>query len=840
MKQIIENINRYKLKSADPLRNQQITYIPTIDDDQVEYSTSNYLISGNRDIIDISCQACLKLRRLKLQPMPARKYIKYQSGIWFLEELIDDKVVSPFMLFINGVFIPWETIKIATAQEQYYIVIDLSANDYEFYDRFVDVIRDIKFAQIITLPNHVEYRRNDRVEEYDTLFAFNDFGELDMGWWQPFVFKCNEREAHHIWFTNQRSTGWSKENTLRVSDDTSRKITKDNIFLFIDGKLATGNKENIRKAFDSNYKDEKTGKITPCLEFVVSEEELEKNPTIKVDSELVSVIADEYNEDASYTFCIFANEKYTETADNIARASLDALEPIIADQNTGKSNPEYLQNLQKPFEMEMSRKKKYDDNVADCIKTMMSYNSSFFNSVYKENSNLVIEEHDGQWLLDKLDLDGTVKIPRMHSEMIDEYIMMLVNGEMYQYYRLCYYYANSYVIPVQNISPDDTIELFRFQNVCNGVNDIIIEKDDGFKNLSPELINENMVLFSPLFFPNEAKGEKEVFDFPPLYDETTGEGIGLQHFPVEYKLETNEDGLIKITLENEKYYGQKLKVAYKNRFQHFWYNLQETTDKYTVDLGDKFMYCNEYSKYLVFYNGRRLASDHYRLTLPVRPTTPFYKFDIYLAIPVHEGDRLDIVYVPSLMQDVIMTPDMPISGDIVVDKSLINYGLSTDLYMLWINGKKIPKSHIKDINSTHLRVTHNENSTKTLCVTKYIPDIDVLSNVFKDNEALWDKITAKLTTSEINTLLGINVEEFKNEEENIYQNAIDIKAIMFELIREQYMMNPRVDITGPFVYDYQDVDKTAIDGYDSADNAILPTADSNRSDNLSNVKRQWP
>ena len=53
-------------------------------------------------------------------------------------------------------------------------------------------------------------------------------------------------------------------------------------------------------------------------------------------------------------------------------------------------------------------------------------------------------------------------------------------------------------------------------------------------------------------------------------------------------------------------------------------------------------------------------------------------------------------------------------------------------------------------------------------------------------------------------------------------------------------MNPRVDITEPFMYDYQDVDKTAIEGRDSDDNAILPVADSNRQDNLDNVDREWP
>ena len=59
---------------------------------------------------------------------------------------------------------------------------------------------------------------------------------------------------------------------------------------------------------------------------------------------------------------------------------------------------------------------------------------------------------------------------------------------------------------------------------------------------------------------------------------------------------------------------------------------------------------------------------------------------------------------------------------------------------------------------------------------------------------------------------------------------------MYELIRKHFMSNPRVDVTGPFAYDYQDVDNTAIDGYDSGDNALLPTGDANTTDNL-NIER---
>lgn len=822
MKQIIETINRYKAKSADHLNNQQIAYIPTVNSDQIECLINSYLIDGKRTIIDQANQVCFKLRYLNFKPMEPRKAIKYKNGSWSIADLVNDDVILPFILFINGVFIPWETITLAIGQENYYVISDLTSlkGDKDIYNNFASTIRNVRFAQIVQLPACANYKPNGDIDK--SIFSFDLRGRFEpLKVNTPkYVFEISD--GNHIACAKWRTT--DPINAFKVMEKSRLKLVKGNISLFKNGLFSTGTLEKIKKAFDGNHKDEATGKVTPCLDLVTDDSELVQNPKVKLDSSLLSV-ANGSNEDSSmYDIVLTINYKYTDTTDNIFKAELEALKPLIESQNSGESNPEYLRQLQTPFEMQMSRKKYYDQNVADCIQKMMSYDASLFNSVYKDISNLKIEEHTGQWLLDQVDLDGTVKLSRQHNHMTDEYILILVNGQMYKYYYMCKYLANKYIVPVQGISSNDIIEILRFENVNNCVTDIVINEDDGFKNISNEIINENMILFS-------TETDLDYFDFP---------ANGLQHFPVEYTLETDEDDNVKITLANPFYYGKSLKVAYKNRFQHFWYNLEETTDKYTVDLGNKFMYCNEYAKFLIFYNGRRLGSDHYRLTLPVRPTTPFSTFNIYLTLPIQKGDRLDVVYVPSLMSDVTMIPEAELSGDIVVDKSLLDYGLSTDLYMVWVNGKKVPGSHIADIDSRHMRILTDQKSTKTLCVTKYIPSVEELTSVFKDNEALWDKVISQLTNEEIYKLLGIEGGVLSDTEESVYANAVSIKAIMYELVREQFMMNPRVDVTNAFIYDYQDVDKTIIESRDSANNAILPVADANRTDNLDNVERPWP
>lgn len=813
MKQIIENINLHKTKSAGPLKSQQITYIPTVEDDQIECTVPSYLIDGKRTILNQGYQLCFKLNYLKFKSMLPRKAIRYKNGIWNIQHLVYENVIQPLMLFINGRFIPWECIDLAIGQENYFLVVDAGR---EMLPYIIDCVRDPKYATIVALPSHVAYERFYPDMDENVLFTFNDMGEFDSGN-MHYVFR-NNTDAHHMRFHYWVTDG--DVNAFPVFSDTSIKLTKENVILFSNGLFTTGIRKKLKRAQDSST----TSSIRPCYDLIESDEDIGTNPDIKFDSTLLSISSGTNENNDRYNFAVFINSKYTPNADNISRVSTSYIAPLIQSQNVGEEVPDYLEDLQKPFELVMDRNKNYEANVADAIKTMLGYNSSLFNPVFLEKSNLVIEEYSAEWIMANLRDDGTIIIPRQHSEMIDEFIIMLVNGSLYKYYKMAKYKANQYIVPIQDINYDDTIELLRFQNVNNEVTDLTVHKDDGFYNYSPEIINSDMVLFSK-------ETDLDHFEFPEN---------GLQHFPVEYSLETNEDGYTKITLENEFYYGKPLKVAYKNRFQHFWFNLVATTDKYTVNLEDKFMYCNDYSKYLVFYNGRRLGSDHYRLTLPVRPTTPFNTFDIYLTLPICEGDRLDVIYVPSLMSDAIMKPEVPVSGDIVIDKSIINYGLSTDLYMIWLNGKKVPASHIIDIDSSHMRIITDEETTETLCITKYIPDIDVLTNVFKENEALWDTIIAQLSNEEIYKLLGINGVDLSNTEESLYANAIGIRAIMYELIREQFIMNPRVDITGPFIYDYQDVDQSAIETYDSGGNALLTVADANNTDNLDNVERPWP
>lgn len=1069
MKSVIETITSYKTKSVGPIRDQQVAYIPRIQFDQIDYITPYYILDGKRIPVNITNQLFIKLKYLKFRSISNRKFLQYKFGVYSMNDLVNNKVIIPFMVFINGLFIPWDYLQIAANSDIYHLIIDGSTNAY-----IADICKNCDFVQIVTLPEYATC-----VKDYDkplnAMFVFDEYGKYDVDNAKYYIVSSTGHYSlgFNYWHTNQ------EVNAFKLINQTDIKLTESNIMLFVNGLFASGVRYKTRRGIDGDYK-KPNNYVAPCLDFTYSPNTIIQNPEIRLDSVLLTINNGKNENGDIYDFGLFVNPNYTSTIDNISRVNVDRLAGIIYDYNDNGTTSKYLNSLRVPFRMRMSRRKMYPENLANAIRAISRYNTDLFTPIFMNRSNLVIEEHDYEWI-SAHNKGGAIHLPILYGDNTTEYIVVLVNGRLYEYSHMIRYFTNKAIIPIQNIGINDTIEFLRFKNINNLEKKVIINEDDGFINYSEDYINNNICLFTRKyngtnvnkldifhngntnttligdwvivaysehkewqFLQNDASIEIsalsedkstyielatefpiDVSSYNSLYvvisddsdleytnaiftiDDTSidisGKGSykidisnlngnyipsiifateknsdgnytpsklniasiylsdaenfsyefpedGDQHFEIGYTLEKNNKGLTKVVLSDPYYYGKELIMTYKNRFKWetftiekenppepevltdttvsfdnsasianlgfvlevgtkyiiYWndvrYELECKLDKvddaiyigngtllglidvenrnlpfcistyglpgafifknteskedislkiteyieeapnyeYIIYLGDKFKYCNQYHRYLVFLNNTRLSSDHYRLVLPVRPTTPFTEFKIYLTIPVKEGDKLDILYTPALFQDIIVRDTIDTSGDIVIDKSVLDYGLSTDLYMVWINGKKVAQSNISDIDTTHIRVTSDEKSTNVLCITKYIPSIEAINEAFDANTARWDTITSVMTADEINTLLGIKTNSITDTEPNRYENAASIKAIMNELIRDEFLTNPSIDVNGPFVYDYLDVDTTIVTGYDSGENAMLETTDANHDHNIAVITREYP
>lgn len=775
---VTDVITSYKPRTIKTLRDQQSALTPCIDPYIIENQVFEYIYNTQRTLVNPNKEACFRCHYMYLKSMMPRKYIQYAVSKESIYYLVANEVIDPFLFFVNGYMVPWSMISIIMTHEDYHILC--RTDDPTWIDRF----KHVESLNVIHLPDGCVYADYPLGDIGNRVFGFDVMGNFTEDPNCPISIVDESVFMHYNAFS---TTGGV--NAHKVTSDTTIKYFPNNVIIFRNGILDT-------------------------------------TSTVNFESTLVT-INDGTNPNAdNIYFIVFRDERARDTVDNIKHANLDMIKPYVEQQNAGETVPEWVTDLEKEFDFEMSRQKTYATNVEESIEYIMNYNASLFEEAYLANRNLVVEEKDGQWVLDNLRDDGTIYIPRKHGLFTDEYILMLVNGMLYKFYYAARYTPDYCIIPIKGINAEDTVELLRFNGVNNNSFDIVVNANDSFRNYDENYVNDQMILFSTI---------------PPT-DDYQFPADGLQHFPVEYTLEKDENGWMRITLADEKYYGQKLKLVYKHQFRHYWFNIIQAsaTDSYCIDLGTKFMYCHDYSKYMVFFNGRRLSTDQYRLCLPVRSTTPFYKFELYLTMLVQEGDRVDIIYTPSLLKDVVLVPQLGEDGKITVDKSSITYSLSKNLYMVWANGKKISSSKIANIDSTHIKIIEDIETLKYVCITKFLPDIDELTEVFQASTALWDHIIAQLTDEEVEQLLSFAGVTITDTEQDIYANSVSVRSVMLELIREKFIMQANVDTTGPFAYGYTDVDTTAIESYDSGNNALLMAGDANRTDNIDGVNREWP
>lgn len=864
MKGIIDTINYYQTRSADKLQSEQLVNIPVIEENQIEYVINGYYLNNRRHLVNPYKTICIKLSYLKSKNIEFNILSQYIDKVTPLIDLVENNIIEPIALFIDGRCVPWTTFKgdsvidVVITPLSYYLLINKI--NYETNRTFVkedeelsdnektkgsDEYIDMKYANIMTLPDYVSFSTSNNTK---SLFSFDSKGRFcpQIKGLSKFCFTINNKP--NLYYSNITGNvnrfNMMKVTAYDIVDDAhielkDFKLSDKNVFLFIDGILSCGEKNNIKRGtfcdFTSDHEE-----YDHYIEMEQSNESLGANPSIRFDDTFLTINNGAALTGSSFDILVYINSAHSNSVENVTKIEDDKLREFISD-----NRDKYNNHLGKEFILsdhehhvfeEVDGKKilsqeSYNQYITRSIRTILEYDSHAFNNAIKINSNIEFFETDGKTIKEQVNKkDGCLYVPRRHGEMNEEYVIMLVNGTLYKYYHSVKHVFNHCIIPISDINDDDKIEFLRFKDVNNYTFDLTIPKptasDNGFRMHSSDYVNGDMILFSNV----HNKPADESYTYP------TNENL---YFPVDYTLDTNSaDNQIRINLNDEFYYDKPLKVAYRNRFIHSRYLIpSDEYVQYAIDMTEDFMYCNDYSKFIVFHNGYKLDSDLYRIVLPTRATTPFYDIKLYISVAVNAGDSIDVIYTPSLLQDIVYKEEIESNGIIAVDKSILNYSIGSDLYMVWLNGKKIPNSHIKDIDRSRMIIISDEKSVKNLTITKHIPDILYIKDVFMDEkyESNWDKALEGLSIQNIKDMLGITTSNLTASDFDYREGSVDIATIMYELIREQYVINPRVDITDKFIYDYLDIDQSFVteDGTGSIESpVILPVADANREDNL--------
>ena len=144
---------------------------------------------------------------------------------------------------------------------------------------------------------------------------------------------------------------------------------------------------------------------------------------------------------------------------------------------------------------------------------------------------------------------------------------------------------------------------------------------------------------------------------------------------------------------------------------------------FCVCISSKFRCCDIQKQYCLFINGRLVDRDDYIITLP-KLSRPFDGMYLYTSRFFKATDRIDLFYLPYEFMNMNSdkTFELKENGYIEYDRQSLKFPLDPDLYMIFINGKKVAKDDIIRISANTMRITKDTQSTNDLCIFSVVKD----------------------------------------------------------------------------------------------------------------------
>lgn len=671
-----------------------------------------------------------------------------------LENMVNNKEIRPFLLFIDHKFVKWSDIMIIKDCNFAYLLIMNNKN----------LMNPI--CECILLPENITYREKSSYATNNTAFIFNEYGlsiDTVIGS-NNSIIDLNDKD---IFYTHLPLTQGVKQ---IAGIDNKYKITKSNFIFFKNGFLDTSVEVelhglNVYSANNNNFNG---------------------------------------NEYISKQFY------YTKT-----NLSLDNINVSLHKDNTIsrlKRNeiPQYILDLAKSFDFQFDKDKEYEENIKDALIYIMTYNSQLMNDIYRETSNIYSKLYKGKELNSLKNEKGYITMSRRINGSFENYPVIFHNGELYKYYSEIKYKNKNFIFPVVDILDSDDVEILFFKNVDNRLFPLYLasaEDNIEFFDSSIDLNNYKLYSINP---------ENQLFNIE--------RSIRTQ-YEVPFTFDKVEKNKYHIKLGDSYHYDRNLTLSSDRQFRYMSKVAQE--DLIDIVLSSDFYYCTDRNKYLIFINGRKIDNENFIITLP-REDRPFDDISIYLNIPLLKGQKIDIFYVPEVLEELVIEPNISSDGVIVIDRNKISYDLDNELYMIFINGRKMNTNQLHEMNSNRLKITTNLQSIKNLCIIKHVKDNDILKKLFESTKSIIDESYDSITDYELRDLF-YTTNNYQDSENSIKANKIPTDKILYRIIQDYYM-RPYIN-TGDII-DYTFIDFESKFDKDSEENALLTTMDATKEDKL--------
>lgn len=698
-----------------------------------------------------------------------------------MADLVQNEMIKPFIMFVDGKAIKWSNMTIVRNWEYSYVIITNIDHDISYKYRI----------DAILLPYLIRYGEDDNILSYDCeRFLFDE---------------------------NGRYTDTPSPNGIRVE--------------ILDPKVSgkTYNYEDVSYiTVESEY-----NQIASDKNILIFERNLFAADNIYYLTDHGKNI---YTYDGPYLPAVLKTFYYIKANDsknilNKIPHQTQVDNDIIINAADDRLNA-YLNNFRDQFDYYYRFKYSYNENVSRAIEYIMSYDMSLLNRYYIEKSNVRCYCFDGRDIKARA-VNGYLEMPRDRKFGLDDYVLVFKNGNLYDRYRELQYKANMFRIPINNsLKDDDILEIVHFKHVDNRYYTV------KFTHMSPEeqklffdmpTIDFAKIDFARLYennwYYNKTDNEGvPAYDYSgylvkhlrmghlliwgnsesgtEIYQDKLDDDTYIQ-YPINYVYRNLKDeyGVYKTTeiIIEDRYYKYKpLNFSSSRQFHYMYYNvLQESQDLFDLELD--FRFAQNKKQYMIFVNGKKLNYTDFELMIPKKvyttTTTTTYtlrplvnheervvfindvplkmgetsvevdtdtswvtynRMAIKTNIPLVLGDLIEIVYVPDPYDEITLPNYIPNDDGIVeLDEEILQYPFSKDLFLVFMNGKKVSNDLINDVNKHKIRIKDISNedieNMKNITVCKYIIPDNILKEVYAYGDK-WSDAVDSLSESDFHKL----------------------------------------------------------------------------------------
>ena len=746
--------------------------------------------------------------------------------------LIDKEIIQPFLLFVNNKFVKWSDIEIVNDVNYSYII----ANNVYY--------PEAEKIDILHIPFNIFYSEENETNDFEVMFRFDDEGLLSLIGNTVISYNKNITDIHMDSF----DAPLGNIKGLDISDVKNNiKLFEENFILFKDGYLY-------------NTAD------------------------ILIDPMNVLTIDDGLS-DGMIEGRVFYDAYSNLPKNNVYQFhGTDYISNLFSEVQENSDVPYYITKLREDFDFDYDKTKSYTENISNSIKYIYNYNPQLLYPAF--TSPIVIRSWTGKQVKELMDLNGNLVMLRDKYDGHDCYVMPFLNGELYEYHNQIKYNPATFSLPMYDIKDDDLLEIIYFKNVDNATILGHVTKEDPLVSLDGYINREDLLVYADrnvnMEYPTIGINSRLAYRIDYNWDpETKAMSFDDDYYYGRELAFVSKNRFVYIGYNlRQKCFKFKLSDEFKycdnqKQFMVFINGRKLSQDEFNITIlkntrpfDELYIYTakvlNPGDKMDVFYvpypiEGMYMyrSVDSYEVKVSTQPDVFTYDIPVPYKSFLLEGGTFTVksgnkdISDDSLIYDInidnntivfedsVVLPETLVftinyyhgkgfhkSGYIYINKDKLPVPFCKELYMVFVNGKKVPNDQIYNISSDCVRVTTDIKSTYDVSVVMYRDIITDLIGLMNTSSPSIDRLVNSIDEDELNKMNNVFT-TITDSEDKFVIDAQKI-SIINEIVRD-FWMRPGINTGVPFLYDY---DTDAFVTKDVGDNWIIPAMDATQFINI--------